>query len=326
MKQTLIEQIDILEIPSSLELLLQKIFNLLEISESLLSRSSKDVFPFYLKNVELYRQLFNFSKSVSSNLDLIRSLSGYVCCDVQFLINCLNELNRIIGEILDDTNISKMVCELEQIFAVFQEIRKILGQTEKTGEEIKNEIAIFITSLQSNDSLVETYRIVEKRFKMYKKELYISYDNKYVPRTNNDLEDFNNCLKRPIRKGQGKKHSWFYVEHQGESVAYYHNLLNAPHVVGGAKISWSSEKTPFERIGVLDTISVTNIMNLINREYLYKSIEKNDKLYMVHRWTRKIFKQGLEKCLKSLDLELTLLIKSIISKNKSIIGGDSSSS
>ncbi|MBA7655629.1 hypothetical protein ES703_63535 [subsurface metagenome] len=319
-------QIDALEISASLGLLLQKIFDLLEISESLLSRSSKDVFPFYLKHVELYRQLFNFSRSVISSLDLVCSLSGHVRLDVQFIIDCLNKLNRIIRRIVDDTTISKMVCELEQIFVVFQAIRKILGQTEKTGKEIKKEIAAFIISLQSTCSLMDIYKIVEKRFRMYKKELYISYDNKFVPRTNNDLEDFNNCLKRPIRKGQGRKKSWFYVEHQGESAAYYHNLLNAPHMVGGADISWSSEKTPLERIGVLDTISVSNIMNLINREYLYKSIVKNDKLYTVHRWTRKIFKHGLETCLISLDLELTILIKNIISKNKSIIGGDTSSS
>ena len=284
------------------------------------------MFPFYLKHVELYRQLFNISKSVSSSLDLVKSLSGHICLDLQFLIDSLNELNRIIRRIVDNTEIHKLVCELEQIFAVFQEIRKILGQTEKSGEEIKMEIAAFIPSLQSNDSLVDLYKIVEKRFRMYENELYVSYDNKYVPRTNNDLEDFNNRLKRPIRKGQGRKQSWFYVEHQGESAAYYHNLLNAPHVVGGAEISWSSEKTPLERIGVIDTISVTTIMNLIDREYLYKSLVKNDKLYTVHRWTRKIFKHGLEKCLKRLDLELIALIKNITLKNKSILGGDTSSS
>lgn len=214
-----------------------------------------------------------------------------------------------------------MVSELEQIFAVFQEFRKILGQTEKTGKIIKKEIAVFIISLQSTYSLMPIPKIVEKRFRMYKKELYISYDNKFVPRTNNDLEDFNNCLKRPIRKGQGRKKSWFYVEHQGESVAYYHNLLNASHVVGGTDISWSPKKAPLERIGVLDAISVTNIMNLINREYLYKSLIKNNMLYTIHRWTRKIFMHGLEKCLSSLDLELAALIKEIISKKKSIIGG-----
>jgi len=251
-------------------------------------------------------------------------VSGYVSVDLQFLKDYLNELNKIIRRIVDDASISKMVLKLEEIFAVFQEIRIILGQTDKTGKEIKEEITTLVISLQSNDSPAGVYKIVEKRFRMYENELYICYDNKYVPRTNNDLEDFNNHLKRPIRKGQGKKQSWFYVEHQGVSATYYHNLLNAPHVVGGADISWTSEQTPLERIGVLDTVSVTNIMNLIDREYLFKSIVKNDKLYTVHRWTRKIFKQGLEKCLELHDEELRALAKSIISEEKSIIGCDSS--
>lgn len=261
---------------------------------------------------------------MSSNLDLIRALSGHVSIDLQFLIECLNELNKIIRRIVEDASISKLVDTLEDISAVFQEIRRILGQVEKRGDEIKEEVATLVSSLQSDDSLADVYKSVEKRFRMYEDELYICYDNKYVPRTNNDLEDFNNRLKRPIRKGQGKKQSWFYVEHQGESATYYHNLLNAPHVVGGADISWTSEQTPLERIGVLDTVSVTTIMNLIKREYLYESIVKNAKLYTVHRWTRRIFKQGLEKCLESHDEELAALAESIILESKGIIGGDSS--
>ena len=261
---------------------------------------------------------------MSSNLDLISSLSGHVSVDLQFLIECLNELNKIIRRSVEGASISKLVGRLEAIFSVFREIRMILGQVEKTGEEIKEEVATLVSSLQSDDSLADVYKIVEKRFRMYENELYVCYDNKYVPRTNNDLEDFNNRLKRPIRKGQGKMQSWFYVEHQGESATYYHNLLNAPHVVGGAEISWTSDQTPLERIGVLDTVSVTNIMNLIDREYLYKSIVKNDKLYNVHRWTRRIFKQGLEKCLESHDEEIAALTESIIFESKSIIGGDSS--
>ena len=159
---------------------------------------------------------------------------------------------------------------------------------------------------------------------MYENELYVAYHNKYVPRTNNDLEDLNNWLKRPIRKGQGKRESWFYVEHQGVSATYYHNILNAPHVVEGADISCSSEKTPLERIGVLEKISVSAIMNLINREYLYKSLVKNDRLYTVHRWTRMIFKQGLEKSLASLDYKWTSVIGFLMVKKKIIKGGKTS--
>ena len=283
------------------------------------------MFPFYLKHVELYRQLSKMLSTVSSRLESVKILTSHTNIDVRFLIDSLEGLNRITREIVTDSDLSNLVGELERIFTVFQEIRYILGQ-KKSGGEIKDAIKLFLNSLKCNSSLVEVHAIVKKRFKMYENELYIAYDNKFVPRTNNDLEDFNNCLKRPIRKGQGKRESWFYVEHQGVSATYYHNILNAPHVVGGADISCSSEKTPLERIGVLEKISVSAIMNLINREYLYKSLVKNDRLYTVHRWTRRIFKQGLEKCLTSLDSKWTSVIGSLMVKKKIIKGGKTSSS
>jgi len=326
LKLTLEGQIDALVIPSLLGLVIQEIFDLLSIFESILSRSFKDVFPFYLKHIELYRQLSKMLSTVSSRLESLKILSSYTNITIQFLIDPLEGLNRITRKIVADSEISNLVGELEQIFAVFQEIRHILGQVKKGGREIKDMVKLFLNSLKCHSSLVEVYEIVKKRFKMYEHELYIAYDNKFVPRTNNDLEDFNNCLKRPIRKGQGKRESWFYVEHQGVSATYFHNILNAPHMVGGADISCSSEKTPLERIGVLEKISVSTIMNLINREYLYKTLVKNDRLYTVHRWTRRIFKQGLEKCLTSLDSKWTSLIGTLMVKKKIIKGSKTSSS
>ena len=227
--------------------------------------------------------------TVSSRLESVKILANHTNIDVQFLIDSLEGLDKITREIVTNSDLSNLVGELEWIFTVFQEIRYILGQ-KKSGGEIKDAIKLFLNSLKCNSSLVEVYTIIKKRFKMYENELYVAYHNKYVPRTNNDLEDLNNWLKRPIRKGQGKRESWFYVEHQGVSATYYHNILNAPHVVEGADISCSSEKTPLERIGVLEKISVSAIMNLINREYQYKSLVKNDKFCTVHSWTRRIFK------------------------------------
>ncbi|MHA1273759.1 MAG: hypothetical protein ACTSQS_10020 [Promethearchaeota archaeon] len=138
---------------------------------------------------------------------------------------------------MDDASIFNLIGTPEAIFAVFKEIRGILGQSDKTGEEIREEITSLITSLQFYVSLAEFYKIAEKRFRMYENDLYNCYNNKYITPTNNDLKIFNNRLKRLIRKGQGRKQSWFYVEHQGESTAYYHNLLNAPHMVDGVEIS-----------------------------------------------------------------------------------------
>jgi hypothetical protein len=305
---------------------LQEIFNLLAVSESLLSRSSKDVFPFHLKHVELYRHLSKISSAVDSRLKSLTELASYISLDLQFLIDPLEELNRVIRKIVTNAGIHDLVIELEQIFAVFRDIRVILGQENKCGKSIKEAVERFLKSLECKNSLEEVYHVVKKRFKMYKNELYIAYDNDFVPRTNNDLEDFNNCLKRPIRKGQGKRESWFYVEHQGVPATYYHNLLNAPHVVGGAEISWTSERTPLERIGVLETISVSTIMKMINREYLYKCLAKNDKLYTVHRWTRRIFKQGLETCLNSLDCQWMNVMEMLMGEKKIIKGGKTSSS
>lgn len=284
------------------------------------------MFPFYLKHVELYRQLSKMFSTVSSRLESVKILASYTHIDLQFLIDFLEGLDKIARKIVANSELSNLVNELELIFEVFQEVRYILGQEDKSGIEIKEAVKRFLTSLKCNGSSGEFYKIVEKRFRMYENELYVAYDNKFVPRTNNDLEDFNNCLKRPIRKGQGKRESWFYVEHQGVSATYYHNILNAPHVVGGTEISWSSERTPLERIGVVEKISVSSIMKLINREYLYKSLVKNDKLYMVHRWTRRIFKQGLETCLNSLDSKWSSIIEVLMEEKKIIKGGKTSSS
>ncbi|MHA1150609.1 MAG: hypothetical protein ACTSR8_20505 [Promethearchaeota archaeon] len=203
-------------------------------------------------------------------------MASYTSLNLQFIIDPLEGLSHVIRKIVANSGIHDLVIELEQVFAVFHYIREILGQEKKSRKNIKEAIRLFLKSLESKNSLSRAYHVVKKRFKMYENELYIAYDNVFVPRTNNDLEDFNNCLKRPIRKGQGKRESWFYVELQGVSATYYHNILNAPHKVGGAEISWTSERTPLERIGVLETISVSTIMAMINQEYLYKSLARND--------------------------------------------------
>ncbi len=305
--------------------MIQEIFNLFSIAESLFSRSSKDVFPFHLKHVELYRQLFKLSSTVSSRLKAVNDFASYAPLNLQFIIDSLEGLSRVIRKIVANSEIHDLVVELEQVFVVFHDIREILGQEKKSGRNIKDEIWHFLKLLESEDSLSMVYQVVRKRFKMYENELYIAYDNVFVPRTNNDLESFNNCLKRPIRKGHGRRESWFYVEHQGVPATYYHNILNAPHEVGGAEISWTSEKTPLERIGVLETISVSTIMAMINQKYLYRCLAKNDRLYTIHRWTRRIFKQGLEPCLSLLDYLWTSMMNVLMGEKK-IIKGDKTSS
>lgn len=326
LKRSLIEDAGDLDLPAPLEVVVREISDLLSIFESTCSRSSKDVFPFYLKHVELYHQLSKMLPVVRSRLESVKTLDAYARVDLQFLIDVLEGLELLTHEVVANPALSRDVDELERIFDAFQEVRLILGQEDKSGKEIQEDVEEFLASLESEDSMGEIYEIMKKRFERYEEELYVAYDNKFVPRTNNDLEAFNNCLKRPIRKGQGRKKSWFYVEHQGVPATFYHNLLCAPHVVGGAEISWDSDQTPLERIGVLEKVSVTEIMNLIKREVLCKRLVQNDELYTVHRWTRRIFKRGLGPCLASLDSKWSDLMEELIPEKKLNKGGQTSPS
>lgn len=274
--------------------------------------------------MELYRQLSTISLTIKDWLKSVSELSKTTRVNLQLIKKCLHDLNKLVTRIVENSKISRLVCALERVNSLFQEIRRVLGQEEKSGTEIKTEISACIASHQSDQKFTRALEIVNKRFKMYENELYIAYDNDSVPRTNNDLEDFNNGLKRAIRKGQGKKESWFYVEHQGISVAYYHDLLKAPHRVGGTDIVSNAEQTPLERIGALETVSVSAIMALIDKTAFYTILAKNDESYTVHRWTKKIFKQGLNTCLNALNFNWKKLIKSIFNENKFIIGGETS--
>jgi len=85
------------------------------------------------------------------------------------------------------------------------------------------------------------------------------------------------------------------------------------------------EKTPFERLRVIDKISVSALMGLINKEQLYKKLAQIEKRYTVHRWIRKLNKEGLAACLKKLSSEWFHSLEKIL-KKKVIIGGETSSS
>lgn len=270
--------------------------------------------------MELYRQLSGISTTTKDWLKSISESFKSWLSGLPLIRGTLRDLSEIITRIVENSKISELVFKLERVDCLFEEIRRVLGQKEKSGAQIKNEIRAILTAHPSDCEIAEALAIVNKRFKMYENELYIAYDNDLVPRTNNDLEDFNNSLKRAIRKGQGKKESWFYVEHQGISVAYYHDLLKKPHEVGGTPISANSEQSPLERIGALKTVSVSAIMSLIDRSSFYKILAKNDASYTVHRWTKKIFKEGLKKCLKSLNSAWKKLIKKDSYETKLIIG------
>lgn len=298
--------------------------DLLEFIEVILSRSSKDVFPFYLKVVDIYEHLLELRSNVNCLLEGLEVIFEELEFIKRVFKDCLIKLKEILGKIVNDDELASMIKELKIINLPFQEVRKILGQEAKSGEQIKDEIWNYLGSLENETTLEECLKVLKKRFKMYDRELYIAYDNDYIPRTNNDLEKFNHDVKRPIRKRIGKKDSWTFLERQGVSVVSYHNLIKINRNVGGTIISDVSEKTPFERIGLIDEISVSNLMNLVNRELFYRILAKNEKNFTTHRWIRKISKEGFDKCLNDIRIQFSNTIIKFSNVRKTIKGSDSS--
>lgn len=280
----------------------REILALLEVAAAIASRSAKDVFPFYLKEVDAFHQLSKVLAAAEARLASLRELLGSSGGGAErALLETLCRLAKILKEAVAAPEVARQVGELEGINAVFCTIRNLLGQESKPGEVIREEVRQYLDTLTGGALPEDVLATLEKRFKMYDNELYVTYDHEYVPRTNNALETFNNHVKRPIRKGLGKMESWFYVEHQGVAATYYQNLVRAPHVVGGTAISWDATQSPLERVGALETLSVTAVMNLVDKELLAQVLAKNDQAYATHRWTRKIFRLGLDACLETLD-------------------------
>ncbi|MFO8017737.1 MAG: hypothetical protein R6U96_03825 [Promethearchaeia archaeon] len=240
----------------------------------------------------------------------------------------LSNLKEIVESTISDDELAGLVKDLKKRNRSFREVRAILGQEGKSGEEIKDEIDAYLGSLEYDAALEECLTILKKRFKRYDGELYIAYDDENIPRTNNDLEDFNHDVKRSIRKRMGRKDSWTFLEHQGVSVVNYHNLIRIHRNVGGTTIFDPSEQTPFERIGLIDEVSVSNLMDLVDLDSFYRTLAENEKNFAQHRWTCKISKEGAEKCLRDLQRRFSRTIHQFSKdqEQQPIKGGESSKS
>ncbi len=68
----------------------------------------------------------------------------------------------------------------------FCEVRRILGQDGKPSEAIRGEVHHCLSALESAGLPAFAREEMTKRFQKDDRELYVAYDNKYVPRTNNN--------------------------------------------------------------------------------------------------------------------------------------------
>jgi len=275
----------------------QVIHNLLILGQAIFSRSVSDVFPFFLEGVEAYHDAEVLLGAFESLL--VQEQHGDPTQSPAFgvIFRYVHSLIDILQSILKDPHIIACILQLETLGSVFAEIRQILAQTDKTGIEVRQDVLSFLNSLRGLLAWDPRYSTINKRFQMYNKELYHSYDNEWVPRTNDDEEDFNHVIKRPIRKQMGRKDSWFYMEHQGTGITFQQNLVRRSHVVGGTSIRQDGDQCPLERAGAIKSLTVSAIMGSMDFKVLWACVQEFDAHYEVHRWSCRLSKKGIQTCL-----------------------------
>ncbi len=298
--------------------------HLLEAAEATLGRSTTDVFPFHLREVERYHQCADIHTAAQGLLKELTTscVAGRGVPQGPLLRKVLTRLEGIVAPLVLDPTLAAIVATVERTNKVFCEVRAILGKEGPSGEEVQARMQEFLATLADDPAIQPTFGELAWRLDYYGRELYVAYDNSHVPRTNNALEDFNKAVKRPIRKCRGQKDSWFYLEHDAEGVATYHNLLHGPHVVGGTDIASQEDVTPLERAGVLPSITVSAIMKLVNYEKFVVALDKHDARHAIHRWTRRINKQGLPACLQAISKEFHTKFDEVASNEVGIKTGE----
>ena len=121
---------------------------ILYICSSIFSRSVKDVFPFFLKPVELYRQAEDILNTLNSVMT--SKLQAEFSSSPQFsiILKYMNQLFSFLANLVNDNDILGLVLQLETAGEVFAKARDTLGQSKKSGNTIRNEISAFLCSIR----------------------------------------------------------------------------------------------------------------------------------------------------------------------------------
>jgi hypothetical protein len=272
--------------------------NIFTIGKAICSRSTKDVFPFHIEGIAYYYNLQTLLKIIQEMLLRDDGSERVQHPGIRVILRYLHDLEILLAAPVNNPSIISNVMRLESLAAVFDEVRQILAQEDKTETQIRHDVQILLHSIQSLAAWDPTYQTIIKRFQMYDRELYHTYSNPWLPRTNNDQEDFNHTVKRAIRKTMGRKESWFYVEHLGENAAFQQNFSQIPHKVGGTTIDQPEFQCPMERLRIVTSINVSSIMKTIDLDILREAFTRLDSRYAVHKQVCRLFKKGIEACLR----------------------------
>lgn len=246
---------------------------MLTLQESLIICISKTPsdhgFPFNLPDVDYVSKLVLSNTFLNYFLDKINNniLDNKIYSLVQ-------EIKTTLGEFLS-SGILDTVREIRVLNTNFVKLRKILDDDKSSSHQVKEKINLFRKQLVKHQTRHPKLEVISERLEMYWKYLFHCYDDKRIPRTNNDLEKSFNTLKRIKRKRTGRKNWPTFFTHEGKALAQIGNITSE----------------------YINDLSETRFINefkpkilLVGKEKLENQslIRENDKLFFVKSYQKKI--------------------------------------
>lgn len=177
-------------------------------------------FPFNLPDVDYVSKLVLSNSFLNYFLDTIHDniLDNKIYLLVQEIKNTLEEF--LSSGILDN------VREIRVLNTNFVKLRKILDDDKSSTQQVKEKLKLFRKQLDKHQTRHPKLKVIPDRLELYWKFLFHCYDDKRIPRTNNDLEKSFNTLKRIKRKRTGRKNWPTFFTHEGKALVQIGNITS----------------------------------------------------------------------------------------------------
>ena len=141
------------------------------------------------------------------------------------LLSSLQDLQIALTD-YTSSDIQKILEEIELLYVYYVELRLILENEDFSSNEIKSEIKSFLHAVKRQKNEHPMLQVIPNRLRKYWKYLFHCYDDKRIPRTNLEIEQSFNRLKRIKKKRSGVRNSPTYFTHEGKSLIQIENITD----------------------------------------------------------------------------------------------------
>ncbi len=194
-------------------------------------------FPFSLKHLNLYI-------ACTEAVNRLNRLSGKI--ETEDAKEYISSIERVIGKITDNPQISNIGKKLGSVNALFQSLRRVFKVPEKgklsdelnTSDDdiIHGRCEIFIEHLdvflheRIPDHIRTAAKTIIKRYRNRESMLFANNTDHTMPRTNNGMERFFRKVRRNVRKRTGNISTGNILTQSGVSLALFQNMGNPEYV------------------------------------------------------------------------------------------------